>query len=66
MNNLFLRPTASITFPIPNEYINKLLEEVEKIVEKKVEVPVIQEKIITVTEVVEKIVPQLSEQVKVV
>jgi hypothetical protein len=33
LNNLFLRPNASITFPIPNEYINKLLEEVEKILD---------------------------------
>lgn len=33
LNNLFLRPAASITYPIPNEYINKLLEEVEKVLD---------------------------------
>ena len=43
-----------------------LCQEVIKTVDKKVEVPIIQEKVVTVTEIVEKIVPQLSEQVKVV
>jgi len=28
LNNLFLRPSATITFPIPAEYIDKLLEAV--------------------------------------
>ena len=35
LNNLFLRPNASITYPIPNEYINKLLEEMEKILDEE-------------------------------
>ena len=35
LNNLFLRPNASITYPIPNDYINKLLEEVEKVLDEE-------------------------------
>lgn len=27
INNLFIRAGASITYPIPNDYINKVLEE---------------------------------------
>ena len=35
LNNLFLRPSASVNYPIPGEYINKLLEEVEKILDEE-------------------------------
>ena len=35
LNNLFLRPTASITYPLPSEYVNKLFEEVEKVLDEE-------------------------------
>jgi hypothetical protein len=35
LNNLFLRSPASISFPVPNEYVGKLLEEVEKVLDEE-------------------------------
>lgn len=33
LNTLFLRPAPYVTFPIPTEYIDKLLEAVEKVLD---------------------------------
>jgi len=33
LNHLLLKPNASMTYPIPNEYINELLKEIEKILD---------------------------------
>jgi hypothetical protein len=35
LNSLFLRPTPHITFPIPNEYLDKLLDAVEKTLDEE-------------------------------
>jgi hypothetical protein len=34
LNTLFLRPAPYITFPVPTEYIDKLLESVEKVLDE--------------------------------
>ena len=34
LNNLFCRPTAHIGYPIPSEYIDRLLEGIEKITDE--------------------------------
>lgn len=41
------------------EKVVPLCQEVQKIVERRVEVPIIQEKIVVVQEIVEKVVPQI-------
>jgi hypothetical protein len=35
LNSLFLRSTPHITYPLPAEYIDKLLDAVEKLVEEE-------------------------------
>lgn len=33
LNHLLLKPNASMTYPIPSEYINELFKELEKILD---------------------------------